>query len=87
MVSCYRGLTGQRLVYLCTESFQGLYTEISGPTLPYLIKRVDGDYEEISRALVARNIGFLSASFYGGILCERWEQVFRANLLLDTLLP
>ena len=45
---------------------------MSGPTLPYLKHRVDSNYEQISRALVARSVGFLSGAVAGGVLCDRF---------------
>ena len=50
--------------------FQGLYSEITGPTLPYLKRRVNSNYEEIARAMVARSVGYLVGSLSGGFLCE-----------------
>ena len=44
---------------------QGLYSEVSGPTLPYLKERSDSNFEQISRALVARSVGFLSGAVAG----------------------
>ena len=55
---------------------QGMYSEITGPTLPYLKQRVDSNYEQIGRALAARSVGFLTGSLTGGILCDRYNGAF-----------
>ena len=54
-------------------SFQGAFSEISGPTLPFIRQRVGANYEEISRTLMARSVGFLFGSFIGGALYDRWQ--------------
>ncbi len=55
--------------------FQGLCAEISGPTLPYLRLRLDINYEEISRALVAKSVGFFIGTLAGGALSQKWRQL------------
>ena len=56
--------------YLVTS--QGLLLEIIGPTLPDLKDLVGVNYEEISRALVAKSAGLFVGAFIGGILHERF---------------
>ena len=64
---------------------QGMYSEITGPTLPYLKQRVDSNYEQIGRALAARSVGFLTGSLTGGILCDRYDtEVMLFTLHLKT---
>ena len=48
---------------------------MSSPTLPYLKRRVDSDYEQISRALVARSVGFLLGSLGAGIVGSKWRRL------------
>ena len=57
-----------------TSLFQGLFSEISAPTLTFLRDRIDASFEEISRALVARSVGFLLGSLSGGALSQRWNR-------------
>ena len=39
------------------------------------MKRIGVNYEEISRALMARSVGFLFGSFLGGALYDRWQHL------------
>ena len=39
--------------------------------MPYLKQRVDSNYEEISRVMVARAVGFLVGALGGGLVCDR----------------
>ena len=52
---------------------QGMYSEITGPTLPYMKQRVSCNYEQIGRALAARSVGFLIGSLTGGVLCDKYS--------------
>ena len=63
-------VSGKRPISL----FQGIFSEISGPTLTFLRDRIDASFEEISRALVARSVGFLLGSLSGGALSQRWNR-------------
>lgn len=49
----------------------GITNEMSGPTLKDLMWITKSNYEEISRALVARSVGFFIGSLGGGFLCDR----------------
>ncbi len=42
--------------------------------MPYLKERVNSNYEEISRVMVARAVGFLVGALGGGVLCDRLPQ-------------
>ena len=67
-------------------SFQGLYSEVSGPTLPYLKERSDSNFEQISRALVARSVGFLSGAVAGGFLCDQFYHLTDLWMALSLFL-
>ncbi|CAD5123237.1 DgyrCDS11595 [Dimorphilus gyrociliatus] len=58
------------LAWIC----MGLFSEICAPALPYLRARVKANYEEISRVLVARGLGFLIGALTGGIVCEAFAK-------------
>ncbi|CAH1789588.1 unnamed protein product [Owenia fusiformis] len=51
--------------------FMGMYLEISGPTLLDLRDRVGVNYEEISRVLVAKSVGYFISSVFGGFLVDK----------------
>ena len=58
---------------------------MTGPTLPALKYRINCNYEEISRALVARSAGFLVGSLVGGIIVERYRRLTDVWILLALL--
>ncbi|XP_061189695.1 sodium-dependent glucose transporter 1A-like [Saccostrea echinata] len=51
----------------------GLCIEIAGPTLKDLKLRVDLDYEEVSRAVSGRSVGYFIGSAMGGLLVDRLD--------------
>ena len=53
------------------NTLQGIYAEIVGPTLLDLKDRVGANYEEISRTLVARSVGYFFSALIGGTLADR----------------
>ncbi|XP_022239619.1 sodium-dependent glucose transporter 1-like isoform X2 [Limulus polyphemus] len=61
----------------------GMALAITGPTLLDLELALNTDTEHISYILVGRGIGYLSGSFVGGILFDRFnrEVLFLVNLL------
>ena len=64
---------------------QGLFSEITGATLPALKYRIDGTYEEMARALVLKSIGFFFGSLIGGIFVERHRRLTDLCLLLSLI--
>ena len=48
--------------------FQSLFFEIPGPTLPYLKDRIQVNYEEVSRVLVARSVGYFPGTIMAGFM-------------------
>ena len=52
----------------------GIGLGITGPVLPDLKDMFDSDYEELGRAQAMTSIGFISGSFIGGIVHERWHK-------------
>ena len=52
------------------SSFQGMFLEIVGPTMIDLKYRVGINYEEISRALLARSLGYLFGALLNGALTD-----------------
>lgn len=47
-----------------------MFLEIVGPTLPDLKSRVGVNYEEMSRALMVRSLGYLFASLLNGVITD-----------------
>ena len=68
---------------------QGIFLEMAGPTLPGLKSRTGTNFEEISRVLVARNMGYAAGALLGGFLCDRFkrhvELVVTIAFLLSTI--
>ncbi len=62
---------GSSTIAFIINKLQGIYIELIGPTLLDLKDRVAADYEEISRALVARSVGYFCAAMVGGTLADR----------------
>jgi MFS family permease len=50
-----------------------LYTEITGPTLKDLKLRANLNYEDISRAVSGRSIGFFLGAALGGFLVDKLD--------------
>ena len=59
------------ITWLPFHDLQGIYAEIVGPTLLDLKDRVGANYEEISRTLVARSVGYFFSAVIGGTLADR----------------
>ena len=51
-----------------------MFSEISGPTLPYIKTRVNSNFEEIGRALFSRSVGFFIGAIFGGVLGDRFAR-------------
>lgn len=55
------------------DFLQGLYLEITGPTQKDLKLRAHLDYEEVSRAMSGRSIGFFIGAAIGGFLVDKLD--------------
>lgn len=55
------------------DYLQGLYLEITGPTQKDLKLRAHLDYEEVSRAMSGRSIGFFIGAAIGGFLVDKLD--------------
>ena len=53
-------------------NLQGLYLEITGPTLQDLKWRLNASYEKVARAVATREGGFLSGAILGGLLVDKF---------------
>ena len=47
-----------------------MYLEIAGPTLPDLKHKIGVNYEEISRSLAARSVGYFVSSLLAGVASD-----------------
>lgn len=56
-----------------SDFLQGLYLEITGPTQKDLKLRAHLDYEEVSRAMSGRSIGFFIGAAIGGFLVDKLD--------------
>ena len=54
--------------------FQGMYLEIAGPTLPDLKHKIGVNYEEISRSLAARSVGYFISSLVAGVASDMFPR-------------
>ncbi|XP_013418265.1 sodium-dependent glucose transporter 1A-like [Lingula anatina] len=76
----------RQIFFVLTWFSLGLYSELSGPSLPVLKARVDSSWEEISRALIGRSVGFFTGSLAGGVICDRFHKHVDLVLMLVLLL-
>ena len=53
--------------------FQGLSDAVLTPSLDDLRAIVDCNYERITRALVAKNVGVLLGALAGALLLDMWK--------------
>lgn len=58
---------------ILSDYLQGLYLEITGPTQKDLKLRAHLDYEEVSRAMSGRSIGFFIGAAIGGFLVDKLD--------------
>ena len=53
---------------------QGLYTEVTGPTLIDLKLRTNADYEQVAVAVSGRSVGYFIGSAIGGVLVDKFDR-------------
>ena len=61
---------------------QGIASGIQGPTLPYIIARVNSTYEGITAAFFTAGLGSITGGLIGGYLCTKYP---RHRCLVMTL--
>ncbi|XP_033724858.1 sodium-dependent glucose transporter 1A-like [Pecten maximus] len=62
----------------------GLTLEITGPTLKDLRLKTDGSYEDVSRAISGRSVGFFIGAAIGGVLVDKLHPF--CNLMIAVCL-
>lgn len=62
----------------------GLTLEITGPTLKDLMLKTDGSYEDVSRAISGRSVGFFIGAAIGGVLVDAFHPY--CNLMIAVCL-
>lgn len=67
-----------------TNIFQGLYSGITGPTVPDLGERLHTDYDSVGFAMAFRSIGKMIGSLTCGYLRDRFSS--KGDLLLGVAL-
>ena len=51
---------------------QGLFLEVTGPTLIDLKNRINSNYETVSTAVSGRSVGYFIGTVIGGLLVDRY---------------
>ncbi|CAH1798360.1 unnamed protein product, partial [Owenia fusiformis] len=77
-VQCYR--MAKTLLIITSWIINGMLLSIRYPTMPDLRARLGVNYEELSRALIGRDVGWAVGSFIAGITYDKFQSTWDLQL-------